>query len=129
MALLHDYFVVSYSRLKVVILSSNLTFGSYFDCRYFDPLPKFFFIDDLQGTICRIVLPPNAPVRQVDGMPYSSKDEAKRASCLKACMELHKKGALTDFLLPDLNKRKRKELVTDYPDCDISDRKCLGNCC
>lgn len=88
-----------------------MTFNSHVDYRYFDPLPKFFFIDDLHGTICRIILPPNAPFRQVDSLPCSSKDEAKRAACLKACMELHKMGALTNYLLPGLDDENNKELA------------------
>ncbi|XP_042377592.1 endoribonuclease Dicer homolog 4-like isoform X1 [Zingiber officinale] len=67
---------------------------------YFTPTPKFFYIDDLDGTICQIILPPNSPIRQVDSLPCTSKDEAKRIACLKACKELHKRGALTNYLLP-----------------------------
>ncbi|XP_009418500.3 endoribonuclease Dicer homolog 4 isoform X1 [Musa acuminata AAA Group] len=75
--------------------------------KYFTPSPKFYYVDDLNGTICRIILPPNAPLRQVDGLPCSSKDEAKRNACLKACKELHERGALTDYLLPDINPRRK----------------------
>ncbi|URE34705.1 hypothetical protein MUK42_13295 [Musa troglodytarum] len=75
--------------------------------KYFTPSPKFYYIDDLNGTICRIILPPNAPLRQVDGLPCSSKDEAKRNACLKACKELHERGALTDYLLPDINSQRK----------------------
>lgn len=85
-----------------------MTFSPHFGCRYFDPSPRFFFIDDLHGTICRIILPPNAPVRQVDSLPFPSKDESKRAACLRACNELHKKGALTDYLLPGVNEGKNE---------------------
>ncbi|XP_020265696.1 endoribonuclease Dicer homolog 4-like isoform X2 [Asparagus officinalis] len=92
---------------------------------YFDPLPKFFFIDDIHGTICRVILPSNAPVRQVDSLPCSSKDEAKRAACLKACIELHKKGALTNYLLPGLDDGKRKILATNCSESQNSDDECL----
>ncbi|XP_074579672.1 endoribonuclease Dicer homolog 4 isoform X2 [Curcuma longa] len=67
---------------------------------YFTPKPKFLYIDDLDGTICQIILPPNSPIREVDSLPCTSKDEAKRIACLKACEELHKRGALTNYLLP-----------------------------
>lgn len=63
-------------------------------------MPIFFYTDDLDGTICRIILPPNSPIRQVDSLPCPSKDEAKRIACLKSCKELHKLGALTNYLLP-----------------------------
>lgn len=68
----------------------------------------FFYIDDIEGIICRLILPPNAAFRQVDGQPCLSKDEAKRDACLKACIKLHELGALTDFLLPGPGSRKNK---------------------
>ncbi|KAG0494006.1 hypothetical protein HPP92_005000 [Vanilla planifolia] len=77
--------------------------------KYFSPIPKFFFIDDKDGTVCRLILPPNAPLRQVDSLPCASKDEAKRAACLTACRELHERGALTDFLLPGFTTRSINE--------------------
>lgn len=94
---------------------------------YFDPRPKFFFMDDLHGTICRIVLPPNAPIRRVNSLPYSSKDEAKRAACLKACIELHKKGAMTDYLLPGLNEgtKKGQATATHCSKSDNSNDECF----
>ncbi|XXG64625.1 hypothetical protein AAC387_Pa05g2523 [Persea americana] len=75
---------------------------------YFTPKPEFFFIDDLSGTVCRIILPANAPLHQVDGLPCSSKDDAKRNACLKACGELHALGALTDYLLPSQDEGKKE---------------------
>lgn len=92
---------------------------------YFDPLPRFFFIDDLHGTICRIILPPNAPIRRVDSLPYSSKDQAKRAACLEACIELHKKGALSDYLLPGPDDRKKKGVATRDSKSDNNNDECL----
>ncbi|KAK8962374.1 hypothetical protein KSP40_PGU009157 [Platanthera guangdongensis] len=74
--------------------------------KYFTPTPKFFYIKDRDGTICRLILPPNAPFRQVDSLPCASKDEAKRVSCLKACKELHERGSLSDFLLPGFSNAK-----------------------
>jgi len=80
-------------------------------------------MDDLHGIVCRIILPPNAPIRQVDSLPYSSKDEAKRAACLKACIELHKRGALTNYLLPGLDDGKKKELARHCSESDNNDGK------
>lgn len=77
-------------------------------CRYFTPKPEFFFIDDLSGTVCRILLPANAPLHQVDGSPCSSKDDAKRNACLKACNELHERGSLTHYLLPSQDDGKKE---------------------
>lgn len=73
----------------------------------------FFYIDGIEGIICRLILPPNAAFRQADGQPCLSKDEAKRDACLNACVKLHKLGALTDFLLPGPGSRKNKVSVTN----------------
>ncbi|XP_042476647.1 endoribonuclease Dicer homolog 4-like isoform X2 [Macadamia integrifolia] len=67
---------------------------------YFNPTPEFFYFDDLEGTLCHIILPSNAPIREVIGVSQPSKELAKRNACLRACEELHKLGALTDYLLP-----------------------------
>ncbi|XP_006653591.1 endoribonuclease Dicer homolog 4 [Oryza brachyantha] len=80
---------------------------------FFTPSPAFFYIDGIDGIICRLILPPNASFRQVDGQPCLSKDEAKRDACLKACIKLHKLGALTDFLLPGPGSRKNKVSTTN----------------
>ncbi|XP_043720331.1 endoribonuclease Dicer homolog 4-like isoform X1 [Telopea speciosissima] len=67
---------------------------------YFNPMPEFFYFDDVEGILCHIILPSNAPIHKVEGAPQPSKDLAKRNASLKACQELHKLGALTDYLLP-----------------------------
>ncbi|KAJ3679169.1 hypothetical protein LUZ60_017180 [Juncus effusus] len=73
---------------------------------YFTPIPNYIYMDDLQGVICRIILPPNAAVRQVDSEPCPSKDLAKRNACLIACERLHDLGALNEYLLPDVVSKK-----------------------
>ncbi|KAM0886804.1 hypothetical protein ACQ4PT_029462 [Festuca glaucescens] len=80
---------------------------------FFNPSPAFIYIDDTEGIICRVILPPNAAFRQVDGQSCKSNDEAKRDACLKACMQLHELGALTDFLLPGSGSRKNKVSTTN----------------
>ncbi|OQU81937.1 hypothetical protein SORBI_3006G142775 [Sorghum bicolor] len=80
---------------------------------FFVPSPSFFFVDDIDGIVCRLILPPNAAFRQVNGQPCPSKDEAKRDACLKACIKLHELGALTDFLLPGQGSRKMKVSTTN----------------
>jgi endoribonuclease Dicer len=82
-------------------------------CRFFIPSPAFFYVDDVEGIVCRLILPPNAAFRQVNGQPCPSKDEAKRDACLRACIRLHELGALTDFLLPGQGSRKTKVSTTD----------------
>lgn len=75
--------------------------------RYFTPSPNFYYMDDKSGIICRVVLPPNAALRQVDSEPCFSRDMARRNACLKACQMLHNLGALTDYLLPDVASKRK----------------------
>ncbi|RLM75497.1 hypothetical protein C2845_PM15G13970 [Panicum miliaceum] len=77
------------------------------------PSPAFFYVDDVEGIVCRLILPPNAAFRQVNSQPCPSKDEAKRDACLKACKRLHELRALTDFLLPGQDSRKTKVSTID----------------
>ncbi|GJN27074.1 hypothetical protein PR202_gb15060 [Eleusine coracana subsp. coracana] len=89
---------------------------------FFIPSPAFFYVDDVEGVVCRLILPPNAPFRQVNGQPCPSKDEAKRDACLKACIKLHELGALTDFLLPGPGSRKIKvPWTTDISESNKTD--------
>lgn len=95
-------------------ISNNLS-----DDRYFTPAPKFFFKEDLTGTICYIYLPPNCPIRRVESLPLSSKQDAKRDACLKACIELHALGALTEYLLPASRDQKPESTEVPYEsDCE-----------
>ncbi|KAL8152481.1 hypothetical protein V2J09_010241 [Rumex salicifolius] len=87
---------------------------------YFDPHPQFFYINDVEGTICHIILPANAPMHQVASTPQSSMEAAKKNACLKACQQLHKLGALTDYLLPDVESYK-DECLSDMSDSDSED--------
>ncbi|KAF3452999.1 hypothetical protein FNV43_RR03432 [Rhamnella rubrinervis] len=67
---------------------------------FFDPKPKFYYLDDPEGTLCHLILPPNAPLHLIVSTPQSSVEAAKKDACLKAIEELHKQGALNDYLLP-----------------------------
>ncbi|KAF7839620.1 dicer-like protein 4 isoform X3 [Senna tora] len=84
---------------------------------YFDPKPKFFYFDDLGGTVCHITLPSNAPIHQIVSAPHFSMDAAKKDACLKAVEELHKLGALNDCLLPKHDDPQ--EQVPDSFDSDV----------
>ncbi|XP_058180782.1 dicer-like protein 4 [Rhododendron vialii] len=68
---------------------------------YYNPKPEFSFFDDAKGTICSIILPSNAPIREIASLPQPSTESAKKDACLEACKALHELGSLTDFLLPD----------------------------
>ncbi|KAJ7979648.1 Dicer-like protein [Quillaja saponaria] len=83
---------------------------------FFDPKPNFFYFDDLGGTVCHITLPSNAPILQIVGTPECSMEAAKKDACLKAIEELHKIGALNDYLLPEQGDANAEELITESSD-------------
>lgn len=87
-------------------------------CRFFDPKPKFYYLDDLEGTVCHIILPPNAPLRLIVSTPQSSEEAAKKDACLKAVEELHKQGSLNDYLLPGKENPNLEGPVFDSSDSD-----------
>eukprot|EP01018_Ginkgo_biloba_P039623 Gb_34257 [translate_table: standard] len=68
---------------------------------YFIPTPEFSYFSEPGGVMCRISLPSNAPIRQVDGPTCPSGVKAKRVACLEACKLLHSMGALNHYLLPE----------------------------
>ncbi|XP_057508707.1 dicer-like protein 4 isoform X1 [Actinidia eriantha] len=84
---------------------------------YFNPQPKFSYFDDVDGRVCSITLPCNAPILEIISSPQSSTESAKRDACLKACKELHKLGALTDCLLP-YQDDVDEELELDFSDSE-----------
>lgn len=83
---------------------------------YFIPVPEYSYFGEPGGVLCRINLPSNAPIRQVDGPTCSSMEKAKRVACLEACKVLHSFGALTDYLLP-----REDEQDGEYQDCLSAD--------
>lgn len=91
---------------------------------YFDPKPKFFYFDDSEGTVCHIILPSNAPTHKIVGTPQSSIEVAKKDACLKAIEQLHKLGALSEFLLPQQEDTNELELVSfDSDNCEDNDSR------
>ncbi|GLU01387.1 hypothetical protein SLE2022_186970 [Rubroshorea leprosula] len=85
---------------------------------YFDPKPKFYYFDDLGGSVCHISLPSNAPFPQITSDPKSSNEAAKKDACLKAIEELHKSGALSDYLLLQQDNVVEEDMVMADPDLD-----------
>ncbi|XP_010323151.2 dicer-like protein 4 isoform X1 [Solanum lycopersicum] len=84
---------------------------------YFCPKPQFYYFDDIDGTICKLILPSNAAMHSIDSAPQSSIEAAKKDACLRACKSLHELGALTDYLLPD-QADEDKDLVPDFSDLE-----------
>ncbi|KAF8031365.1 hypothetical protein BT93_D0530 [Corymbia citriodora subsp. variegata] len=93
---------------------------------YFDPKPKFYYFDDIGGTVCHIILPPNAPIYQIVSTPRISMEAAKKDASLQAIEELHKLGALDDFLLPQRDDDKLEEMVISYDSDGCEDESSRG---
>ena len=104
--------------LSSVSVSSHVKkFCAFIIHRYFNPQPKFSCFDDVEGRVCSITLPCNAPIHEIISSPQSSTESAKKDACLKACKELHKLGALTDCLLHDQDDRD-EELELNFTDSE-----------
>ncbi|XP_060171899.1 dicer-like protein 4 isoform X2 [Lycium barbarum] len=87
---------------------------------YFCPKPQFFYFDDIDGTICKLILPSNAAMHHIVSAPQSSNEAAKKDACLSACKRLHELGALTDYLLPD-QADEDEDPIHDFSDLESSD--------
>ncbi|KAI5785541.1 hypothetical protein DFH27DRAFT_575950 [Peziza echinospora] len=78
--------------------------------RYAGALPKVsgnsdrphFYIRSTgkEEFICEIILPPEAPIKSIEGKACSTKAEAKQSAAFEACVALRQKGYLTEHLLP-----------------------------
>lgn len=88
--------------------------------RFFQPKPEFEFkpLDELGGTICRIILPANAPISEIVSSLLPSAEAAKKNACLKAVYTLHNLGVLNDFLLQDSKDEIEDELSDEEFDFD-----------
>ncbi|CAN8252441.1 unnamed protein product [Cochlearia groenlandica] len=87
---------------------------------FFQPRPEFQFnpFDEFGGTICRVILPANAPISEIVSSLLPSIEAAKKNACLKAVYKLHDLGVLNDFLLPDSKDEIEEELSDDEFDFD-----------
>ncbi|ESQ42054.1 hypothetical protein EUTSA_v100124260mg, partial [Eutrema salsugineum] len=87
---------------------------------FFQPKPEFQFkpVDESGGTICRIILPANAPISEIVSSLLPSIEAAKKNACLKAVYKLHNLGVLNDFLLPDSKDEIEDELSDEEFDFD-----------
>lgn len=80
--------------------SLRLLYDWLFSSRFFIPKPEFYFFDDIEGIICHLLFPANAPINQIVSSPQPSTESAKKDAALKACKELHNLGIFNDYLLP-----------------------------
>ena len=67
-------------------------------CRYFKPAPRCC-INQLTET-CTIYLPKSCPIQTV--FVQGNTKTLKQLACLETCKQLHKSGALTDNLVPQI---------------------------
>ncbi|KAJ0644742.1 putative ribonuclease III [Helianthus annuus] len=99
-------------------LSSSISMVYFYCSRlpsdgYFKPYPRFE-IDKEAGT-CVIYFPKSCPLPSV--RVTGNAKMLKQLACLEACKELHKLGALTDYLVPDTVEKAdidAQEIAYDY---------------
>lgn len=61
------------------------------------------------GCTCRILLPANAAVREVESPICRSKIRAKQMAAVIMCRRLYQAKSLNDYLLPVVEVRKREK--------------------
>ena len=67
---------------------------------YSNHIPDFKTDHSGIGYVCNVTLPLNAPISLVRGEIQPSKKKAKQDAAFRACIELRRKGALTDRFFP-----------------------------
>ncbi|TMW86618.1 hypothetical protein EJD97_021111 [Solanum chilense] len=102
----------------IVTLSSSVSLLYLYCSRlpsdgYFKPNPRCV-IDKETGT-CTLQLPKSCPLQRIISVQGNSKI-SKQLACLEACKELHRVGALTDNLVPDIME---EETINKELECQI----------
>lgn len=88
-------------------------------CSYFKPTPRW------DEETCTLHLPKSSPLQT-----FTSKDDAKypkQSACLEACKQLHKYGALTDNLVPDMVAEEAVAQGNGIYSLSIFNFSCLNN--
>jgi endoribonuclease Dicer len=67
---------------------------------YSNHIPDFKIDHAGIGYVCNITMPLNAPISVIKGEIQPSKKKAKQDAAFRACIELRRKGALTDRFFP-----------------------------
>ncbi|KAI9317068.1 dicer-2 protein [Dichotomocladium elegans] len=68
--------------------------------------PVFEIFPCADGFTCKVSLPSNAAVREVESPIARTKARAKRIAAFEVCKELHRKGVLNDHLMPNSSRRE-----------------------
>ncbi|XP_015169591.1 endoribonuclease Dicer homolog 2-like isoform X2 [Solanum tuberosum] len=102
----------------IVTLSSSVSLLYLYCSRlpsdgYFKPNPRCV-IDKETGT-CTLQLPKSCPLQRIISVQGNNKI-SKQLACLDACKELHRMGALTDNLVPDIME---EETINKESECQI----------
>ncbi|GMH07608.1 hypothetical protein Nepgr_009448 [Nepenthes gracilis] len=115
-----DMFYRVESTGALVTLSSSVSL-IYFYCSrlpsdgYFKPYPRF--IIDEESELCTIQFPNSCPIQSI--VVQGSRKKLKQIACLEACKKLHKIGALTDHLVPDIvAEHILAQEIEEVPYCD-----------
>ncbi|KAK6786604.1 hypothetical protein RDI58_015129 [Solanum bulbocastanum] len=100
----------------IVTLSSSVSLLYLYCSRlpsdgYFKPNPRCV-IDKETGT-CTLQLPKSCPLQRIISVQGNSKI-SKQLACLEACKELHRVGALTDNLVPDIMEEETINKESEY---------------
>ena len=67
---------------------------------YSNHIPDFKIDHSGIGYVCNVTMPLNAPISLIRGEIQPSKKKAKQDAAFRACIELRRKGALTDRFFP-----------------------------
>ena len=81
------------------MLNIALWSGIQFNCRYFKPDPTYVINEETET--CTLQLPKSSPLQGIISVQGKRKI-LKQLACLEACKQLHRVGALTDNLVPDI---------------------------
>ncbi|XP_058102614.1 endoribonuclease Dicer homolog 2 [Magnolia sinica] len=104
-----DFYCVNTTG-AIVTLSSSVAL-IYFYCsrlpsdQYFSPSPRFDI--NKEDKCCTLHLPKSCPIQTI--VVHGQHDMLKQTACLEACKKLREIGALTDYLLPELDETKAKD--------------------
>ncbi|XP_027768905.1 endoribonuclease Dicer homolog 2-like [Solanum pennellii] len=103
----------------IVTLSSSVSL-LYFYCSrlpsdgYFKSNPRC--VIDKESRTCTLQLPKSCPLQRIITVQGNSTKILRQLACLEACKELHRVGALTDNLVPDIVE---EEAINKELECQI----------
>ncbi|KAH7307115.1 hypothetical protein KP509_22G046500 [Ceratopteris richardii] len=95
--------------------------------KFYKPQPVFVYEKLADSYVCKLILPSNAPFRELTGPTRMNRTLAKQLTCLEACKILHSMGQLSDHLLPvsdvDVPEEEKVMNLAGKDDSDIGTNK------